>query len=110
MPRKINILTDFVGLDTGQIVILNGKKALFIGNLFVKTCGCCAPNWIEFPHVVRAKSEGVSGEIELIEIRSLEKPQPKKITSMSIIHDIDKNHAKYGAFKNLLVAAKMMPE
>jgi len=110
MLKEINILADFAGVDVGQIVTLGGKKALFIGNRLVKTCGCCVPNCFEFPHVVRAKTESISGEIELIEIRLLEKPRPKKITGMSIIHTIDKNHKEYVTFRNLLLAAEMMPE
>lgn len=111
MPKRIRTMDDFVGLKDGQVVMLFGREALYLGTRLVKTYGCsCVPNCSEFPHVVRAKSVGISGDIELIEIRSLKKPQDQKITGVSIIHPIDMDHKEYLTIKRLLIAARLIPE
>lgn len=111
MPKKIRTMADFAGLEAGQVIMLFGREALYLGPCLVRTCGCCSvPNCSEFPHVARAKSVGVSGNIELIEIRSLEKPQARKITGISIIHPISQDHEEYLSLKRLLIAVRLIPE
>lgn len=111
MPKEISTIIDFAGLDPGQVVILDGKETVFVGNLLVKTCNCCTvPNCFRFPHIVRVKANGSDEEIELVEIRLLEKSQPGRFTGMSIIHTIDKNQPEYRIFKDLLVAVGMVSE
>lgn len=106
MAKEVSSMNDFACLEPGQVIVWNGREVLFVGNRLVKTCNCCVSNCVEFPHVIQA--EGVSGKIELVEIRSLEKPKPQKVTSVAIIHSIGDNHPEYQTFRDLLVAAKMI--
>lgn len=111
MPKRIRTMADFARLEAGQLIMLFGREALYLGLRLVKTCGCCSvPNCFEFPHVARAKSKGISGAIEVIEVRSLEKPQSRKITGMSIIHTIIQSHEEYLPLKRLLIGARLIPE
>jgi hypothetical protein len=107
-PKEIKTITDFAGLEPGQVVVIDDKEAVYAGLRWIRTCSCCnVPNCFQFPHIVRTNEKG---GIELVRIRSMEEPRPNKITNVRYIDHIDESHVEYQALKNLLVAARMILE
>jgi hypothetical protein len=111
MPKRIRTMVDFVGLEVGQVIRLFGRDALYLGLKLVETCVSADKEiYNYFPHILRAKSEGISGDIELIEIRSLENLPDQKVHAPFLIHVIGKVHAEYLTLKRLLITARLIPE
>jgi len=111
MPKRIRTMVDFVSLEVGQVIRLFGRDALYLGLKLVETCISADKEiYNYFPHILRAKSEGISGDIELIEIRSLGKPPAQKVHAPFLIHVIGKDHAEYLTLKRLLITARLIPE
>lgn len=100
-------MADFTGLEAGQVITLGERKAVYLGLHLVRTCGCsCVPNCAQFPHV--AYFDKQSRNIEVREIRSLELPQPRKITGVSIAQVINKDHESYKELVATLKGAGLM--
>ncbi|MDD3487399.1 MAG: hypothetical protein PHF35_03425 [Candidatus Moranbacteria bacterium] len=111
MPITIQTMADFIGLEAGQIISLFGREALYLGSNWVKICGCAdTRNMQQLPQIIRARNEGVSGNLELIEIRFLEKRHPQKISGITVNHTISKDNPEYLPLKRLLINARLIPE
>ena len=108
MLKEMNTIADFVTLNVGEVVMLHGQKGVYVGKQLMKTCNCSVPNCSEFPFVARPKPDGVDGEIELLEIRSQNKPKPRQCTGASIVHSIGKNHEVYQALREQLITAGLI--
>lgn len=97
--QVIKTMADFAGLEPGQPIQNADSQDIrvFLGRRFTGSCPC-GGEIFPAPMILRS----IDPRLVLETVISIDKPQPKKITNISLLEFINPEHPEYTYYKKLL--------
>ncbi|MFA5993084.1 MAG: hypothetical protein WC796_05245 [Candidatus Pacearchaeota archaeon] len=93
-------------LNIGQQVRVFGRDGVYAGLEWVQTCSCPCENTFQFPIIIHLSEDGrINREV----VYSLEKPLPKRVTSVSITQSVKESDKRYAFYMRLLEQSQNNP-